>query len=68
MMFYHKNLYNPASKAAQEYVKKRKLDNNTLKTFLIGYSGTFNELYKLLKQEGFKAENKKQILTDYRMI
>lgn len=55
-MFYHKNLYNPASKAAQEYVKKRKLDNNTLKTFLIGYSGTFNELYKLLKQEGFKEE------------
>ena len=55
-MFYHKNLYNPASKTAQEYVKKRKLDNNTLKTFLIGYSGTFNELYKLLKQEGFKEE------------
>ena len=55
-MFYHKNLYNPNSKIAQEYVKKRKLDNNTLKTFLIGYSGTFNELYKLLKQEGFKDE------------
>lgn len=55
-MFYHKNLYNPTSKMAQEYVKKRKLDNNTLKTFLIGYSGTFNELYKLLKQEGFKEE------------
>ena len=55
-MYYHKNLYNPVSKLAQEYVKKRKLDNNTLKTFLIGYSGTFNELYKLLKQEGFKEE------------
>lgn len=55
-LFYHKNLYNPASKQAQEYVKKRKLDNNTLKTFLIGYSGNFNELYKVLKQEGFKEE------------
>ena len=55
-MFYHKNLYNPSSKPAQEYVKKRKLDNNTLKTFLIGYSGNFDELYKLLKQEGFKEE------------
>ena len=55
-IFYHKNLYNPNSKPAQEYVKKRKLDNNTLKTFLIGYSGNFDELYKLLKQEGFKEE------------
>ena len=55
-LFYHKNLYNPTSKPAQEYVKKRKLDNNTLKTFLIGYSCNFNELYKVLKQEGFKKE------------
>lgn len=55
-LFYHKNLYNPTSKTAQEYVKKRKLDNNTLKTFLIGYSCNFNELYKVLKQEGFKEE------------
>ena len=55
-LFYHKNLYNPTSKPAQEYVKKRKLDNNTLKTFLIGYSCNFNELYKVLKQEGFKEE------------
>ena len=37
-------------------MKKRKLDNNTLKTFLIGYSGTFNELYKLLNKQGFKEE------------
>lgn len=55
-MFYHKNLYDASSKVAQEYVKKRKLDNNTLKTFLIGYSGTFNELYKLLNKQGFKEE------------
>ena len=55
-LFYHKNLYNPNSKTAQEYVKKRKLDNNTLKTFLIGYSGNFDELYKILKQQGFKEE------------
>lgn len=55
-MFYHKNLYNPASKLAQEYIKKRKLDNNTLQTFLIGYSGNFNELYKVLEKEGFKEE------------
>lgn len=35
---YHQNLYKPNAKLAQEYVKKRKLDNNTLKKFMIGYS------------------------------
>ncbi len=54
--FYHQNLYNPNSKEAQEYVKKRKLDNKTLKTFLLGYSGKYNELYNVLKNEGFKEE------------
>lgn len=54
--FYHENLYKPTAKVAQEYIKKRKLDNNTLKTFLIGYSGNFNELYKHLKQQGFTDE------------
>ena len=29
--FYHENLYKPTSKLAQDYVKKRKLDNKTLK-------------------------------------
>lgn len=51
--FYHENLYKPTAKLAQEYVKKRKLNNNTLKSFLIGYSGTYNELYKHLKKKGF---------------
>lgn len=54
--FYHENLYKPTSKVAQEYIKKRKLDNRTLKSFLIGYSGNFDELYKLLRQKGFKDE------------
>lgn len=54
--FYHENLYKPSAKPAQEYVKKRKLDNNTLKNFLIGYSGNFNELYLMLKQKGFTEE------------
>ena len=40
--FYHENLYKLTSKEAQEYIKKRKLDNRTLKSFLIGYSGTFD--------------------------
>lgn len=54
--FYHENLYKPASKTAQEYIKKRKLDNRTLKAFLIGYAGNYNELYLLLKQKGYTEE------------
>lgn len=54
--FYHENLYKPNAKPAQEYVKTRKLNNSTLKSFLIGYSGTYNELYKHLKQKCFNDE------------
>lgn len=54
--FYHQNLYKPSAKLGQEYVKKRHLDNNTLKTFKIGFSGKFNELYEELKMQGFKEE------------
>lgn len=54
--FYHENLYKPTSKIAQEYIKKRKLDNRTLKAFLIGYAGNFDELYQILKQKGFTEE------------
>lgn len=54
--FYHENLYKPTSKIAQDYVKKRKMDNKTLKTFTIGYSCRYNELYKELVRRGFKEE------------
>lgn len=54
--FFHENLYKVSSKVAQEYIKKRKLDNKTLKSFLIGYSGNYNELYMYLKQEGYTDE------------
>lgn len=54
--FYHENLYKPSSKTAQEYIKKRKLDNRTLKAFLIGYAGNFDELYRLLKEKGYTEE------------
>ena len=33
-----------------------KLNNSTLKEFLIGYSGNFNELYNFLKSKGFSDE------------
>lgn len=54
--YFHENLYKPTAKIAQEYVKKEKLDNNTLKTFQIGFSTNFDELYRKLKQEGFSEE------------
>ena len=55
-MFYHETLYKPTSKIAQEYVKKRKLGNNTLKAFLIGYAPMNNELFNHLKSKGFSYE------------
>lgn len=57
--FYHENLYKPSAKPAQDYVKKRKLTNTTLKNFKIGYAGTYNELSTFLKQKGF---------TDYEIL
>ncbi len=55
-LFFHENLYKQNAKLAQEYVKKRKLDSNTLKTFQIGFSTSFDELYKALKAQGFSDE------------
>ncbi|MCI8352441.1 MAG: hypothetical protein HFJ58_02300 [Clostridia bacterium] len=54
--YFHENLYKTNARLAQEYVKKRKLDNNTLKTFNIGFSTNFDELYKALKSQGFTDE------------
>ena len=51
--FYHENLYKSTSKVAQDYVKKRKLDNKTLKEFTIGYAGNYDELYKELVKRGY---------------
>lgn len=51
--FYHKNLYTPNAKVAQEYVKKRALTNDTLEAYQIGFSGKFDELYTALKKQGF---------------
>ena len=51
--YYHQKLYLPGSKIAQEYVKKRKLSNETLKSFQIGFSGKFDELYRELVKQGF---------------
>ena len=54
--FYHQNLYKPQAKMAQEYVKKRQLTNETLKSYRIGFSGKFDELYQELKKQGFNEQ------------
>lgn len=51
--FYHQNLYKPVAKIGQEYVKKRKMNRETLEAYRIGFSGRFDELYKALKAQGF---------------
>ena len=52
--FYHQNLYKPTAKIAQEYVKKRRLNQETLEAYRIGFSGRFDELYKALRKQGFE--------------
>lgn len=54
--YYHQNLYKPQSKIAQEYIKQRKLNNETLKNYRLGYSGRFDELYQELKKQNFKEK------------
>lgn len=54
--YYHENLYKAESKIAQEYIKKRKLTNETLKSFRIGFSGKFDELYRELVKQGFEEK------------
>ena len=51
--YYHQNLYKPTAKIAQEYVKKRKMNRETLESYRIGFSGKYDELYKALKNQGF---------------
>ncbi len=54
--YYHKRLYDSKSKIGQEYVKKRKLTNETLEAYNLGFSGNFDELYQVLRKEGFNDE------------
>ena len=54
--YYHKKLYEKSSKLAQDYVKKRQLNKETIENFKIGFSGKFDELYQALKKDGFNDE------------
>ncbi len=55
-LYYHETLYKPISKTAQDYVKKRKLDNKTLKDYCIGYAPINCNIYKYLREKGFNEE------------
>ena len=50
------NLYSPSGKAALEYLYKRKLDDNTIKKFGLGYSNNTNEMFNFLKSKGFTED------------
>lgn len=54
--YYHKRLYEPRSKIGQEYVKQRKLTKETLEVYNLGFSGNFDELYQVLRKEGFQDQ------------
>ena len=54
--YYHQNLYKPQSKIAQDYIRQRKLNNDALKNYRLGYSGKFDELYQELKKQNFKEK------------
>lgn len=53
-LYYHEKLYTPSAKLGQEYVKKRKIDNKTLKKFKIGFAD--GNVYKFLKEQGYTEQ------------
>ena len=55
--YFRDNLYSPAAKIAQEYANKRKLDNETVKKFGLGFAfGNKNDLFKHLSSLGFTPD------------
>ena len=52
--YFRNNLYSPEAKAAQDYINKRHLDNETVNKFGLGFAfGTKNDLFNHLKSLGF---------------
>ncbi len=48
---------NPQSKAAREYLKGRELDEETIKSFRIGFApDTWDTIHNLLKEKGFEEK------------
>jgi len=52
--YFRNNLYSPEAKAAQDYINKRHLDNETVNKFGLGFAfGLKNDLFNHLKSLGF---------------
>ncbi len=55
--YYYVQLKNAQGSTALQYLKRRGLDQNTIRDFGLGYSNKFSDdLYKYLKSKGFKDE------------
>lgn len=52
--FYQGNLH--LSEVAQEYLKSRKINDETIEKFKIGYAGSGKEVYKYLIEKGYTNE------------
>ncbi len=53
-VFYYKRLYSPEGKTGLDYLKKRGLSDETIRSFGLGYSGKgFDQAVKYLRSKGF---------------
>ncbi len=50
---FYKNLYSQSGKSALEYLYNRKLDDETIKKFGLGFSINRNEMFDFLKEKGY---------------
>lgn len=58
-LYYFNNLKLPQSKPAQDYIKRRKLEMDTIKAFGIGYSLGWNEVIEYLTKKGYSVNDLK---------
>ncbi|HEY8424177.1 MAG TPA: DNA primase [Clostridia bacterium] len=56
-LFYYQKLYSSEGKQALEYLRKRGLDDNTIKKFGLGYSPDYYQLVKHLVGQGYDPED-----------
>lgn len=58
-IYYYSMLMSPQGKQGYDYFKSRKLTDETIKKFGLGYSGRSGGLYKYLKNKGFSDDELK---------
>lgn len=55
-LYYYHNLNLPEAEPAIKYIQKRKLNNEAVKAFAIGYSLGWNEVIDYLRKKGYSLE------------